>query len=185
MTDLEKYVITYENDEGGIICNIPAYYDLRVKPLGAKFEQYDFETSHTVICPLHDDHDPSLGLMRDKNISKVMLYHCLGCGSVGNVVRLHQRVESKYSNRELSLKDACIELCEIFGIPLPEDSIYDEDDLERRQAGRLHKIDELQGVYTINEFKRELLNMRKLGVDLNKINSSCVKMIATEKGLYY
>lgn len=185
LTQLEKYVITYEDVSGGIVCNIPAYYNIRVVPLGEKFEAFDFDNNRTVICPLHDDHDPSLGLMKDRNLPKVMLYHCLGCGSVGNVVRLHQRIESEYHGRDISVKEACLELCEIFGIPEPDDSVFDEEDYERRYQYRMNKIDKLKGAYTEKSYKDELLAIRKSGnIDLDRVNLASIKMISTQKGLY-
>ena len=138
----------------------------------------------TVLCPLHDDHDPSLGLMHDRGRPKVMLYHCLGCGSAGTVVRLHQRVESKYHNRELSAHDACMELCKLFDIPIPEQGV-EEDDIEKQYQRKYAMIDKLSKGYTRKTFREELLENRRNGLDLEQAAFSAVKLIASEKRLYY
>lgn len=184
LTQLEKYVISYKNISGEVVCNIPDYYNLRIAPLASKFERYNFDNDRTVICPFHDDHDPSLGLMKHRHLKDVMVYHCLGCGSVGTVVRMHQRIESQYNNRELTDKEACLDLCRIFNIPEPDEGVFEEEDFEKRLGYKMHKIDRLQSRYTEKDYAKELLNIRKNGVDIDVVSMSCVRMIATQKGLY-
>jgi len=185
LSQLEKYVITYEDNTGKIVCNIPDYYDMCVAPLAGKFAQYSFNNgAGKVVCPIHDDHDPSLGLIRHKNVPKVMIYHCLGCGAAGTIVRFHQRIESKYHNRDISVKEACIELCKIFNIDVPSDDVFSSEDYEKKYEYLLSRVDVLQGRYTRQEFAENLLSLRKQGVSLERLNSECIKMIATEKGLY-
>ena len=184
MDAFERYVSGYEDAMGNIVCNIPDYYARMVVPLHKKFGVYTFDMGRTVLCPLHDDHDPSLGLMHDRGRPKVMLYHCLGCGSAGTVVRLHQRVESKYHNRELSAHDACMELCKLFDIPIPEQGV-EEDDIEKQYQRKYAMIDKLSKGYTRKTFREELLENRRNGLDLEQAAFSAVKLIASEKRLYY
>lgn len=191
MTSLEKYVLTYEDVNGKIVVNIPDYYDNYIAPLEGKFKQYSFHNkgTSTVVCPLHNDHDPSLGMMKDRRLPKVMLYHCLGCGAVGTVIRLHQRIQHKYYNREITIKQACVELCELFGIPVPTEDVFDSEDYSKRIQNRSMKVDKVARYYTEKDYARNILLLRKEavengGMNLNRLNSECVKMIATTKGLY-
>lgn len=184
LTQLEKYVITYEDVTGKIICNIPDYYDRYISVLDEKFRKFSLNKDKLAVCPLHDDHDPSFGIIKHKTLPKVMIYHCLGCGRAGTVVRLHQFIERQYNGRSLTDKEACLELCKLFEIPIPDESEVNDDDYEKRLDYRFGKIDSLQKRYTEKEFAQNLLDIRKAGVDLNRVNSECVKMIATMKGLY-
>lgn len=187
LSQLERYVITYRDNKGNIVCNIPDYYSKRVVPLAGKFNQFTFENTknNMAICPFHDDHDPSLGLIKHKFLSNVMIYHCLGCGSAGTVVRFHQRIEQQYHGRVLSDKEACIELCNMFNIPVPSDNDFEPEDYNQKMQNKYRKIDSLQRRYTEKQFAENLLKIRKTGCpDLVRVNTECVKMIATMKGLY-
>lgn len=184
LSQLERYVITYEDETGKVVCNIPDYYRIKVAPLMGKFKRYSFDKDRMVICPFHDDHDPSLGIIKHKFLNKVMIYHCMGCGSAGTIVRFHQRIERQYHKRDISDKESCIELCSIFGIPVPDDDVFNSEDYSKIMQSRYYKIDKLQERYTEKEFARSLLEIRRSDVDLNRVNSECVKMIATIKGLY-
>lgn len=188
LSQLERYVITYADDSGKIVCNIPDYYAMRVKPLAGKFATFSFENTknNMSICPFHDDHDPSLGLIKHKFLPNVMIYHCLGCGSAGTVVRFHQRIEQQYHNRVLSDKEACIELCSIFNIPVPTEDAFEPEDYNKKTLNKYMKIDKLRKRYTEKQFAEALLSYRKNpdGIDLNRVNIECIKMISTMKGLY-
>lgn len=185
MTSLEKYVLTFENVDGKIVVNIPDYYDRYIAPLEGKLSQYSFNKKEpTVVCPFHNDHDPSLGMMKDRRLPKVMLYHCLGCGAVGTVVRMHQRIQRTYHNREITIREACVELCNMFGIPVPTEDVFSSEDYSKKTQNRMAKVDRVAHFYTEKDFARNILELRKSGVDLNRLNSESVKMIATVKGLY-
>lgn len=184
LTQLEKYVLTYEDSTGKIVCNIPDYYETYIAPLEGKYSRYTFKTNKTVICPLHNDTDPSLGLINHKFLPKVMLYHCFGCGKTGSIIRLHQVIQKKYYNRTLSDKESCLDLCKLFDIPEPLDNELDSGDYDKKVENWFKKIDKAQTKYTEKEFAENLKQLRKTGVTLDKVNSECVKMIATAKELY-
>ena len=82
---LEEFILTYrgttDSGEQGIVCNIPDYYERYVKPLDKRFSEYSLYSSRTVICPLHNDTDPSLGLINHRFLTDVKIYHCFGCGA--------------------------------------------------------------------------------------------------------
>jgi len=54
------------------------------------FKQYinsdvDLEKNHSVLCPFHDDHNPSMVYQPEKQFIK-----CWACGAGGDVISLHQ-----------------------------------------------------------------------------------------------
>jgi hypothetical protein len=79
--------------------------------------------------------------------------------------------------------DACKELAELFGVSI-EDFKDEEDNLEANYIAQLNRGRKLQKAYTIQDFKYALKDIR-LQPNLDKLNSECVKMIATRNQLYY
>lgn len=189
ITKFERYVLEYKDVSGNFVCNMSDYYERFVKPLGVKFRNGYLALGREAICPLHDDHDPSLGVIKSKKIKGVLIYHCFGCGSSGTVIRFHQRVELLYHNRKLSVDDACRELCQMFDIPIPNMEELADDDYEGKFAERSRRID-IGGKYSFRDYSSELLGIRKRGgmvldeMNLERVNRACVKYIATSKGLY-
>lgn len=188
---LKDYILTYTiKDEQGnekIAANIPDYYDKIVHNLGDLYKDRSLNYHRTVICPLHDDTDPSLGLMNHRFLPKVKLYHCFGCNSTGDIIRFHQRVESRYHKREINEKTACEELAQLFGIPLEGYADVSEDDYEAKYAQICQRIDnEVKHSYTFRDYSMELMTLRRKSeqVDLQKVNHANIKMIATQKKLY-
>ena len=51
----------------------------------------------------------------------VNLYHCFGCNASGTVIRMHQHIQKKYYNRELTEPESCKELASLFNIPLTKE----------------------------------------------------------------
>lgn len=188
---LKDYILTYsvkdENGEEKIVANIPDYYDLVVHNLGDLYKERSLNFQRTVICPLHDDTDPSLGLMNHRFYPKVKLYHCFGCNSTGDIIRFHQRIESKYHKREINEQTACEELAAMFNIPLDGYEAIEDDDYEAKYVQKERKIDEeVKHSYTSRDFSNELLNLRKASkqVNMQKVNHANIKLIATVKKLY-
>lgn len=186
---LREYVLTYSVDDK-IVANLFDYYERFIKTLTERFTKYSYYTSNLVPCFFkdHPDNDPSMGYIKDKRLKNVKVCHCFGCGRTADVVRLHQILNHQYKNRELTEKEACIEIAQMFGIPLDEYEELDEDDYEGRYYRNLKKIDVLAHHYTTRDFEHDLMALRNSSkpgeIDLNKLNSACVKMIATSKQLY-
>ena len=193
---LEEYILTYRgtrlNGEEGIIANIPDYYDHYIKPLNSKFGDSSLNVSRTAICPLHDDTDPSMGLINHKFLKGVRLFHCFGCNMVGTVVRLHQLIVEKYEKRQIDVKQSCEELARFFKIPIDKELLAQADNVEpadRFYQTSIHIEDLKNDSYTSQDFVYELRDIKKSAksmetVDLNLVNVSCIKMIATVKKLY-
>lgn len=189
---LETYILTYrgitDSGEEGVVCNIEDYYERYIRNLKDKFSEHTFYGNRLVVCCFHDDNDPSMGLIKHRHLKDVKVFHCFGCGTSGNVIRMHQLVQEKYYNRSISQKDACYELAKLFGIPV-EDVENIEEDYESKYLFNLKKIDRLKRGYTIMDYKDTLLEIRKTSKKgtkeiLERVNRESIKMIATHKRLY-
>lgn len=193
---LEEYILTYRgtrlNGEEGIVINIPDYYDHYIKPLHPKFSDSSLNVSKTAICPIHDDTDPSMGLINHKFYKGVKIFHCFGCNRTGSVIKLHQLVVKTYEKRSIDETQSCQELARFFKVPLNKEILAQADNVE--PADRFYqtnaRVEDLKNnSYTALDFMYELRNIKKSTTDMSKldlrlVNDSCIKMIATAKKLY-
>ena len=188
---IQDYILNYKvNDE--CVCDMLTYYEKYIKPLDNRFARYTLGVSKLVLCFFkdHEDKNPSLGVIKDKHHKGQYLYHCFGCGKTGNVIRLHQIIEAQYHNRQLTEEEACKELANLFDIPLGEFDEYSEDDYEGRYRQKIIRVERLAKQYTATDYKQKLLEIRKEAKnrqlsdkELRKVNSECIKMIASNKFL--
>lgn len=190
---LEEFVLTYRGKtltgDEGIVVNIADYYSQYIQHLEKKYGEYSLHGSKLVVCPLHNDNDPSFGLINHRFLKGVKMYHCFGCSKSGNVIRLHQLVQSKFYGRTLAEKDACIELAKMYELPIDDflKNVPDDEDFESKYLNTKKHIDELKNSYTSQDFYYDLQKAKELGVNdrtLHLLNSASVKMIATVKQLY-
>lgn len=186
----EEFVLTYRDENDKIVINVADYYDNFVKPLDTRFKGHTLtRPGDMVLCCFkdHNDINPSLGTMMDKKHKGVILYHCFGCGAVGSVIRMHQRIQKDYFNRVISVKDACIELCELFKVDYSDyfntDMSSDNAEFYRREK----KCLALATAYTIRDYEKDLAEARGIkneSVKIKAINKANIKYIATSKKLY-
>ena len=99
--------------------SIEEYYLREVYSKGGKFAKGHPYQDRLVLCPLHDDNNPSMGFIKGKD--GVQKFHCFGCGRAGTVVDLHKGL-----HRGLSDEQALKEVCEILGVPYEDVSSEDE-----------------------------------------------------------
>lgn len=186
-----EYIMSYRglkrDGTEGVVANIADYYDMYVAPKDERYAEHSLNGENLVVCPLHADVNPSMGLIRHKHIKGVQVFHCFGCHASGNIIRFHQRIESQFSHRELSEKDACMELAKMFDIPTEDFDELDDDDFEGNYIRTLKELDSMKNRYSVQDFSYACRDLRKEGVlqDLSRLNSECVKLIATEKQMYY
>jgi DNA primase len=81
----------------------------------------------TGICPFHSDTDPSFHYWQKKNI-----FYCFGCGTGGDVIRLHQGIRRLYYNENLNRVSAVKSLALLYGIELPEELVIDKTNVFQR-----------------------------------------------------
>lgn len=157
---------------------IKGYYEKVVMPLNNK---YRYTKKDKFVCCLHDDTDPSLGIIMSK--SKGEIFHCFGCNSWGNILDLHKRVSLKFFNKRIDDELCKRELCNIFGIDyasLPKDeyiveNIRDKDvrkELAMREA--LHR-------YDISDFRNSLIEGKMQGKGIEYFNSNLIRIMCELK----
>lgn len=77
------------------------------------------EEGGKVVCPFHDDINPSMGIIPGTEV-----FHCFGCGAHGNVIELHRRFLQTLGYT-LSTEESLTDLTDAFGItytpPSPEE----------------------------------------------------------------
>lgn len=188
--DFQEFILTYrgktKDGSDGIVANIPDYYDYIVSTYSNAFKEYKLNGGKLVICPLHNDTDPSFGLIPHRFLKGVKIYHCFGCNASGTIIRLHQRIVAKYEKREITEKESCVELAKIFNIPFEEYKDSEVEDYEKRYINTLKSLDILKESYTYSDFIYDVRDARKSDSSevLKKLNSASVKLIATKKQLY-
>lgn len=180
MATLEELVleaINIENYYEKFVAEIEIFEDNRA----IKKYKAGFNNKKKALCPLpdHMDRDPSFGFMRDKKNSKIQLYHCFGCGAVGNVIRLHQILincgKLKFpdtTQAKISYLEATKDLAKRLGISerdAVERSINTNEVYYQKQLA-LQKCKES---YTIRDFQNEMLKLR-----MGNYNSQNKKILA-------
>lgn len=128
---------------------VDVYYRRVVIPLDRK--RFRIGSGGKMVCPLHDDHDPSLGVTDSGKL------HCFGCGYWGNVVDLHILVMKKYKKIYMSRKEAINDLCRIFGIDKDTVDEADLDDEKSSDVKRDGMIEDMQYRFDISDFRHLLI----------------------------
>lgn len=149
------------------------YYRLFVQPLN--YKRYKIKNDKMMVCPLHNDHDPSMGIMENKNRGEI--YHCFGCGSWGDVVDLHigvmKRLKGIYMSREEALKD----LCRIFSIDyssIPKETDNSSEDKEILQEIALV---EAMDRFDVSDYRNLFLEGKKKRKGIAYFNTLTMIMI--------
>lgn len=154
---------------------IEEYYDKVVKPIDKRFNT---SKNGKFICCLHDDKDPSLGIIHNK--SKGEVFHCFGCNAWGTVVDLHKRVSLKYFRKSIDDNMAIRELCDLFGVDYKSlqleetpsfDSVADKD-IRKELAMR-----EALNRFGIDDFREGIIQGKIEGRGIPYFNSLLVMMI--------
>lgn len=130
------------------------------------------ETATTMVCPVHNDHDPSLGIIKSKSDGEIC--HCFGCNFWGNVVELHKRVNRRHFKKYLSDEEAKKELCGIFGVDYG--SLPDEKGSRDKYVIQEALLDESINKFDISDFKYMLLDGKRKGKKINYFNTLLMVM---------
>ena len=159
MSDLSKYFPMKD------------YYRKVVIPLDPK--RYRFSSGGKMICCLHDDHDPSLGIIKSK---KGEIYHCFGCGKWGDIVDLHIYVVKRFKRSYLSREEALKDLCHIFNVDY---SLVEEKEAEKGKTKKKREdlIKENMNKFDIYDFKYKLLDGKLSKRRLGYFNALMLSML--------
>lgn len=149
---------------------VKEYYKKFIIPINPS--RYHFG-SDKMVCPVHNDHDPSLGVMKNG------VCHCFGCNFWGNTIELHQRVMRRHFNKYLNNEEAKKDLCRIFEISydkLPKDDAPDNIGLRQELA-----IDEAIKSFDVSDFKYLITEGKKQKKGINYFNTLMMIMTSEQK----
>lgn len=148
------------------------YYEKVVIPINPR--RYRIKNEKMMVCPLHNDHDPSLGLIPNK---KEEIFHCLGCGQWGSIVDLHIRVCKRHFKKYMSEEEAVRDLCRIFGVDyntLPKPDLNREVDKDIRQEVALAESIEK---FDISDFRNLFLEGKQKKKGIGYFNTLTMIML--------
>ena len=157
---------------------IKEYYEKVVMPLNKK---YRYTKKDKFVCCLHDDTDPSLGIIMSKN--KGEIFHCFGCNSWGNILVLHKRVSLKFFNKRIDDELCKRELCNIFGIDyssLPKEEYVLENVHDKDIRKELAMREALQR-YDISDFRNSLIEGKMKGKEIEYFNTNLIRIMCELK----
>ena len=169
----KKRSLNYKRD-GEKVLSIQKHYKTLVSPKAPKFSRYDFERSNTVVCPFHDDNDPSFGVIKGKD--GVDRYHCFGCGVVGNYIDFYRGMEKIFNGRTLSEEQAISEIAQRYNIPVDELTV----DTEKVELTREQLLEQYKNMYTVADYERDLRKGLLLEKPLPFYNLNLLKLISED-----
>ena len=88
-------------------CRLLDHYQIRYNP--SKNEQH-------ILCPFHDDHQPSMSINLDKGV-----WYCHTCGIGGGLHKLQQRLEKENPNVRQHTPIQHCGTCLLYTSPSPRD----------------------------------------------------------------
>lgn len=151
------------------------YYAKEVVPLGNKYRR---KKKGLRVCPLHEDHDPSFGVINTSNRGEI--YHCFGCNSYGDVINLHMRLRKMNTGIILDRESAKKELCQIFNIKyesLPKEEEDMSDYSEDRYVRRSKAIKEAIDSFNLDDYAYLVTEGKVNHKDLSYFNALMVRMM--------
>lgn len=104
------------------------YYDKYIGPLNHKYGDKSWHQVKVVVCPLHNDHDASFGLMRDRHNKDIQRYHCFGCGATGNIINLYKNITYLQKGKNLTLEQSADALAILYNIKIDKQILSEQDD---------------------------------------------------------
>lgn len=139
------------------IPSLTEYYVQHVFPLDRRFRRWSPKESSTVVCPIHEDTDPSMGFIMTREGEK---FHCFGCGAAGTLPELHRSVLRVHHGRFLDKEEARRDLYKIYGVE--EEDIPEENSWTRRLQ-REKNIDSARGQMGVNDLRVGIRQCRGRG----------------------
>lgn len=153
------------------------YYKLFVQPMNPS--RYKIKNEKMMVCPLHNDHDPSMGIMESKSRGEV--YHCFGCGSWGDVVDLHIGVMKRLKGIYMSYDEALRDLCRIFSVnyeDIPKSSEKEEDSQILQEIA----LEEAMERFDVSDYRELFLEGKRKKKSIAYFNTLTMIMVNELKG---
>ena len=153
---------------------ISEYYERVVVPINPR--KYT-SSSDKMICPLHSDHDPSMGIITKKDGTE--LCHCFGCNYWGDIVSLHRKVSKKLMGKSLSEADAVKELCKIFNV---DESLVKLEELKSQNSfSQEEDIERAMDNFDIGDLKNLIRDGKRKKKSITYYNTLVIMMISAYK----
>lgn len=152
---------------------IVEYYERVVVPINPR--RFHVKGEKMVVCPLHDDHDPSMGIIHSSKDGEI--FHCFGCNRWGNVVDLHQGVTKRLKGRYISYDESLRELCRMFNVNYSKIKDLEEHENRDRDARQELALEEAIGRFDISDFKELFLQGKLAGKGVGYFNNLMMVMI--------
>lgn len=159
--------------------SIEEYYRRIIQPTNKHFKMVDSGSKVKMVCPFHNDHDPSLGIIKKKSGEE--LCHCFGCNYWGDIIKLHQNFVKQYQRRYISPDESLGELCTLFGVDrssLPVEDLSTIEDTGTRQENELLRA---MDDYDIGDFRYMIGEGKKKGKGVGYYNALLMMMVERYK----
>mgnify|MGYP000008981135 FL=1 len=147
-------------------------------------KKYYFSSAGKMVCPLHDDKKPSMGIVVKSDGTE--LFHCFGCNSWGDVVDFHIRVSGRlFGKKGMSRETALKELSKEFGVRY-EDALRADGSASVEESNictdmKLRML--ADDVGSLQDFKYSWMQARKQGMPIGYLNDLLMRRIASVKKL--
>lgn len=158
---------------------IEEYYKRVIQPYGKNYKIVYSGNRPMMVCPFHNDHDPSLGIIKKKSGEEIC--HCFGCNYWGNIIKLHQNTVKQFQKRYVDAEEARLELCNLFGVSpdkLPKDDTEYIEDMGIRQEHELVRA--IEG-FDIGDFKYMVAEGKRQGKGIGYFNTLLMIMVSEVK----
>ena len=159
--------------------SIEDYYTRMVMPSNRRFKKEVSGSKVMMVCPFHNDHDPSLGIIKKKSGEEIC--HCFGCNYWGDIVKVPQDFVKRYQNRYINPEESLVELCNIFDVDrdsLPVENLKDIEDMGSRQESELLKA---MDDFDIGDFKYMITDGKRKKKGVGYYNTLLMVMVAKMK----
>ncbi len=113
--------------------DIKEYYDHHIRPINPN-RYKEFTNKNLAVCPLHNDNDPSMGIIFDKRLKSKQRYHCFGCGASGDIVTLHQEILRRVNSKSLTYEDSAKDLATIYNL------VFSDEDLAKSNLSWVEQL---------------------------------------------
>lgn len=151
------------------------YYKKFISPMNPK--RYWVKQNKLMVCPIHNDHDPSLGIIHGKDGSETL--HCFGCNYVAKtIVQFHQDVCRVRQRRMISEEESLHELCNIFGVNYDElpNSLIASTEIDK-DLKREVELTERLGKFDISDYNQLILEGKRKKKGIGYFNTLMMTML--------
>lgn len=148
------------------------YFNQEILPkIGDYYFDYSpqFDYKVTTKCPLHDEDTPSFRYFSETNS-----YYCFGCGSGGDVIKLHMAFRDKHGNRQ-NFADSVKYLYRKF--------VEGKEVLEVVSDKLISKTEELSSPREMAKLSIQLIKAEKMTIKEVSYNVDLVEMLVSKNKL--